>query len=164
MPGWYGILTGAMRRFEKLFAAPVRAEHLDLFAHPCAVLVLDALIGDPRLEFREDVMYRNLLGIEVADTGLESREMNDLLFPLMRTNVVNVHPIAAAIYHHLFYHHGAGSRRFVFRVMDRYAYHRHWWPLEGSSAVRDQPFEDLVRQPEEFIARLMGGTRKGPPR
>jgi hypothetical protein len=147
-----------MARFGKLFAAPVRAENLDVFPHPCAVFLLDPIIDDPRLEFRAVAPIRNLLGIEVNDTGCATATMNDLLLPLMRSNVVNVHPIAAAIYHHLFYHHGAGSRGFAFRVMNKFAYHRHWWPAEAPEVVGDRLFHELVSEPEAFIARLMEGT------
>src|SRR2546425_2026497 len=35
--GWHDVLANQMHRFNKDFAAPVRAENLDLFPHPSAV-------------------------------------------------------------------------------------------------------------------------------
>ena len=73
------------------------------------------------------------------------------LLPLMRTNCVNKHPVAAAVYHHLFYHHGAGSRNFEFRVMDKYGYCDHWWNKNGDEKLAEQLRTDLFENPEKFM-------------
>ena len=154
--GWYGILTAQMLRLGKTFAAPVRTENLDLFPHPCAVFLRPGALHDDRLEFRRGTSCRNMLGAEVKDTGAALHLMGDLLLPLLRTNVVNLHPVAAAVYSHLFYHHGAGSRTFEFRVLKKFDYHGHWWPADDEPALADRLFRDLLADPEEFLGRLMG--------
>ena len=155
-PGWHHILTDLMTCFGRVVAAPVRTENLDLFPHPCAFFLLDEALADPRLEFRKVTSSRNLLGFEVSDAGCAAQEMGDSLLPLLRTNVVNLHPVAAAIYHHLFYHHGAGSRDFEFRVLKRFGYYRHCYPNGGQQAVGERLFRALIRDPDRFIDRLMG--------
>lgn len=84
------------------------------------------------------------------------QDLGDRLLPLLRTNVLNVHPVAAAIYHHLFYHHGAGSRHFAFRVLNRFAYYDHWYDVGNEQARKEELLDDLFHDPDRFIAPLMG--------
>ncbi|MGY6215095.1 hypothetical protein ACW73L_08040 [Methylolobus aquaticus] len=155
-PGWYRILDEQMNRLGKEVAAPVRAENLDVFPHPCAFFLRDRIVDDPRLEFRKIGALRNLLGMNVNDVGCATASMSDALFPLMRSNVVNVHPVAAAVYHHLFYHHGCGSRDFHFRVTKRFPYCEHWYDVSRQPAHGRRLNGAIMRNPERFIARLMG--------
>lgn len=154
--GWFGILTAQMRTFGRTFAAPVRAENLDLFPHPSAVFLLPRALRDKRIDFRRGAVCPNLLGVDVRDTGAALYEMRADLLPLIRTNVLNLHPVAAGLYSHLFYHHGAGSRGFEFRVLSRFDYHRHWWPPRPEAEIADELFRDLVADPTAFVARLAG--------
>jgi hypothetical protein len=85
--------------------------------------------------------------------------MDDLggtLLPLLRTNVVNVHPVAAAIYHHLFYHHGAGSREFAFRILKAYQYYEHWYDSGAQRSHGEELLAALLRDPDGFVDMLMG--------
>jgi hypothetical protein len=75
--------------------------------------------------------------------------------PLMRSNLVNRHPVAAGIYHHLFYHHGAGSRSFEFRVVNKYKYCEHWWADDDNESLATQLREELFDNPKKFLAKLM---------
>jgi hypothetical protein len=74
---------------------------------------------------------------------------------MLRTNLVNYHPIAAGVYHHLFYHHGAGSRNFKFRLINKYGYYDHWW-----DAARDDELAEILRctlfkNPQGFLKAIM---------
>lgn len=82
--------------------------------------------------------------------------MNDVL-PLLRTNKVNVHYVAAGIYHHLFYHHGAGSRGFQFRVQKEYKYYDHLIDETTEIDYGHQLINSLTSDPEGFIDKLMYG-------
>lgn len=155
-PGWYGILRRDMARLCRTLAAPVRTENLDLFPHPCAFMILGDAVEDARIDFRTLAPTRNLLGVEVADVGGALQSMNDLLLPLLRTNAVNLHPLAAGIYHNLFYHHGAGSRAFEFRSIKRFGYYAHFAAGDPPEVVEQRLFRELTRDPERFIATLTG--------
>jgi hypothetical protein len=155
-PGWHAVLTAQMARFGKQLAAPVRTENLDLFPHPCAFFILEEAIDDPGLELRKVVSSKNLLGVEVTDAGCAVAAIGDRLLPLLRSNVVNVHPVAAAIYSHLFYHHGAGSREFAFRATRRFDYYVHWPAELDRQEIGDRIFGELEADPHGFIAHLMG--------
>jgi hypothetical protein len=162
--GWHGILTSQMARFGKQLAAPVRTENLDVFPHPCAFFILDEILDDPRLELRRAVFAKNLLGVDVTDAGAAVLAIGDRLFPMLRTNAVNLHPVAVAVYSHLFYHHGAGSRDFAFRVNKKFGYYHHWPPEADTEALGDRLFQELETDPEGFIARLMGPADSLPAR
>jgi hypothetical protein len=159
--GWHDILRNQMRRFGKSFAAPVRTENLDLFPHPSAMFILPQAVRsgilNPAL-----APVKNLLGMEVDDVGGAMREHLDDLLPLMRTNMVNVHPVAAAIYHHLFYHHGAGSRHFAFRVLKKFGYYDHWYDERMEPQRQRRINDSLLRDPKGFIDSLMGRGGPGP--
>jgi hypothetical protein len=153
--GWYGVLTKQMQGFGKSGAAVVRTENLDVFPHPSAFFMLPEVLGDPRLDFRVSNRTRTLLGEEVSDVGGNMQSWDSLL-PLLRTNLVNLHPVAAAVYHHLFYHHGGGSRAFTFRVLKRFRYYDHWYDTDRQDAHGEALYHALMKDPVRFIGRLMG--------
>ena len=113
--GWQSILLNAMDKSGHQVAAPIRVENLDLFPHPCAMFITNK--GMKTLEMipsNQHYYSANLLGVERQEPTC-----NHLAFPLLRSNQVNIHPIGAAIYHNIFYHHGAGSRQPTFHSIDK---------------------------------------------
>jgi hypothetical protein len=153
-PGWHDVLTAQMARFQKSFAAPVRTENLDLFPHPCAVFFGAEALAAGVLDFSKTRPSRNLLGQEVVDVGAAMAEAPFL--PLLRTNAINLHPVAAGIYHHLFYHHGAGSRDFAFRVLRKFGYYDHWFDSARGETHQGLLLDELLRDPEGFVETLAG--------
>jgi hypothetical protein len=154
-PGWFTVLTNQMERFGKQIAAPVRYENLDRLPHPCAFFLTREVLQDERINFDKGHPGSNLLGREVSDVGSAMLDLLPSILPLLRTNVVNPHPVAAALYHQLFYHHGAGSRGSRFRVLHKFHYYAHWWDADRDADVgelRDRLFED----PTSFIDYLRG--------
>src|SRR5262249_8957286 len=117
--GWLDWLLRKMG--ECRFAAPVRCENLDTFPHPCALFIKVEAIGD-EFDFSPGFAYRNLLREPVLDTATGLNR--DHWFPLVRTNRLNVHPVLAALYYDLFYHHGAGSRQGLLRSVKQ-GYYEH---------------------------------------
>ena len=157
--GWHGLLTAQMQDHGKQIAAPVRAENLDLFPHPSAFFILQQALKDPRLDFSK-TGSTNMLGETFPEVGGNMHDMSDLLMPLLRTNVVNVHPIAAAVYHHTFYHHGAGSRDINFRILKRFAYYDHWYDRSRQDQHCAMLLKTLLKNPDRFIGRLTGSKEK----
>ena len=119
------LLAEQMRRFGKRIAAPVRYENLDGFPHPSAMLVERSVLFEPWFVLRDGIEAKNLLGDTIRDVAASLVGRLEQVLPLLRSNAVNLHPVAAAVYHDCFYHHGAGSREFRLRVTDRYGYNRH---------------------------------------
>ena len=157
---WEQVLMKQLRAFDKHFAAPIRTENLDVFPHPCAFFMLREGLNDPRLTFDKGETW-NLIGDRISDVGGRLEGTYDACLPLLRTNVVNLHPMAAAIYHHLFYHHHAGSRNFNCRVIDRYFLYDHWYQRDGQTEHVRSIEERLFQDPDRFLDQLMG-REKGP--
>lgn len=159
--GWLPHLLGQMARFSKRVAAPVRFENLDRFPHPCAMLVERSVLDESWFSLRDGIEAPNLLGDTVRDVAASMVDRYAEVLPLLRSNVVNLHPVAAAIYHDCFYHHGAGSREFRFRVTDRYRYLESWptpWLAPESLSARlfddSDAFIQLLRGTSDAVRRL----------
>lgn len=151
---WFAELKDQMKRFNKTIAAPIRAENLDLFPHPCAVFIKQEEIQNKRVDFRNDITIKNMAGFEAGDVGTAMYGMDEVL-PLLRTNVINVHPLAAAIYNYMFYHHGAGSRAFDFRI-EQINYYDHLSLSETKEEMAGRLMNELQKNPEKFLNMLMG--------
>lgn len=150
---WNAILDRQMARFSKTIAAPVRTENLDLFPHPCAFYLTAAGVQNPGI--RMDMgQANNMLDQTVNDVCAQMTSSFEFLLPLLRTNRLNLHPVAAAIYHHLFYHHGAGSRAFKFRVTSKYSFYDHF--LDSNQACGEALMREFSADPEAFLYRLTG--------
>ena len=139
---WHQILNRKMSEFGFDQASPIRFENLDTFPHPSAMFFNKNGINNFNPTILETM---NLLGKKCQDTSCKAS-----FFPLLRTNRVNVHPICAAIYYDIFYHHGAGSREISFRSTDvdryyEYPNHRDW----AAEATRQ-----LIEDPHRLINRL----------
>jgi hypothetical protein len=148
--GWLRLLVRRMKRFQ--FAAPIRSENLEDFPHPCALFLTKAALERPwNLAVTPG---RNLLGKPFVDLGCSLP--TEGWYPLLRTNVYNPHPVLAAIYKHLFYHHGAGSRQLYFRA-ERYYDH-----IDDHARVEAEIYARLVADPAKFISDLMGGDGLAP--
>lgn len=152
--GWHEILDEQMARFNKTIAAPIRYENLDKFPHPCVVYMNTDGINNLGVNFNY-AKVKNLMGDMIEEVGGLMPEVSDQVLPLLRTNRVNLHPVAAGIYHHLFYHHGAGSRGFDFRLLKMYEYYNHWIDNNSQPDYGVQLMNALVNDPDSFIDKLM---------
>jgi hypothetical protein len=152
--GWYNHLLDSLGA--KWYAAPVRTDNLDVFPHPCALFIRGEHIDKHLFTFRRQTTYiDSLKGEAVFDIGTNFKvkyEEKHILFPLLRSNFINPHPILAAIYGDLFYHHGAGSRPPYFRSN---GYWEKCCPALYDSG-RWKCFQWITKDPEAFIAKLRG--------
>lgn len=154
-PNWFNVIVAQMKRFNKRFAAPIRYENLDRFPHPCAFFCDVDAIKDERINFEIGFSGENVLNETVRDVGNAMLPLLPEILPLMRSNLVNHHPVAAGVYHHLFYHHGAGSRNFKFRLINKYEYCEHWWSGDQDDTLAVQLRKELFADPDEFLRVLM---------
>jgi hypothetical protein len=161
--GWYEVLCELLRRFDKQYAAPVRVENLDVFPHPSAFFMTAAGLRDS-LDFRRAPVSNLLhetfdevrMGHGVGESGF--RELS--FVPLLRSNVRSEHPVWSSIYHHLFYHHGAGSRLASTRSTGS-GYFSHFVPDEVHKRKEEELFARLQSDPDGYVHHLLGGA--GPP-
>ena len=145
MPNWIETLTKQMHALMPscAVAAAIRCENLDDFPHPSILF-----IGDKAQDL--DFSYGralNRVGKQCRDVG---QNLKIPVFPLLRSNAFNPHPVLGAVYYDLFYHHGCGSRRLQMRSDDYYA------PMIGKdcTAIENTMFQMLVDDPDAYIAKL----------
>ncbi len=154
--GWHNILDKQMKVFNKSIAAPIRYENLDIFPHPCFVYMTKHGVNNPKLNFNYTEVA-NLLGDAFDEVGGAMCDVADEVLPLLRTNRVNLHPLAAGVYNHLLYHHAAGSRWFHFRLIKDYNFCEHWIDNETHDKFGENLFNALINDPDVFIDKLMHG-------
>ena len=150
-PGWHKVLGGMMDRHGKQVAAPVRAENLEPYPHPCAVYCRAEAVDHLRFEMAP---FANAYGVEERDVQLTA-PAREAVLPLMRSNRVSPHPVFGGVYGHLFYHHGAGSREPVTRSMLAHAFD-HYIPPARHAQIEARLYQELLRDPVRLMARLTG--------
>lgn len=142
---WASMLENALLEVDMPIAAVVRYENLDNFAHPCAFFMNRQGLEQTKFAIR---FRKNLISQDLEDVYSNV----ETFFPLLRTNVVNKHPLLGGIYWDCFYHHGAGSRSLCFRAIDSgYYYRGNLTQLELSM------FDSLKSNTERYLWELSGG-------
>lgn len=103
---WQDILEVALEDSGRSYAAPVRAENLDLFPHPCFFYFKTQDWSEVSLYWRRGPgkTFRGRRRDVLANLPT-----HDLL-PLMRSNYMSPHPLMHSIYGNVAYHRGGGSR------------------------------------------------------
>jgi hypothetical protein len=154
-PNWQDILLEKMSRakdYAPSFAAAVRTENLDVFPHPCVIFMRGNIIKESWVNFTLEEST-TLLRTKIVDTccGLPM----DRCYPLLRSNVFNPHPVFAAIYNHMFYHHVCGSRNMMPRAVLQ-GYFDHYIHPGVNELIHDELFRNLVKRPAHFINSLTG--------
>jgi hypothetical protein len=148
---------------QRHIVAPVRAENLDAFPHGCALFIDGRYLREqPRGHIRLVTKpTTNFAGFTTEDLVFDGTDVIDsdgkqLWCPLIRSNTWNPHPIVAAIYGHVFYHHGAGSRSPLFRVVETGLF-RHYLTEAQHIRLEETLFTMLCEDPEGLCTRLAGG-------
>ena len=111
---WLDILRTRMDKLNKTVAIVIRTENLENRLHSSVVFMKPSVIPDLKFNHgHEDssVIGQDLLCMEELDVGIADfqNDKRDQVFPLIRTNKVNIHPISCGIYFDMFYHHAFGS-------------------------------------------------------
>ncbi len=131
-----------------------------LFCLPSALAGLQFLFG-PCNAVPEG---KDLLGNSENDIHISYQRSPERfrVFPLLRTNQYNIHPVACGIYYDMFYHHAFGSEHGVkkdtepfqsVRNVGKYGYGIDW--SGGHYDFRDL-YNRITRMPSEFIRKLGG--------
>ena len=147
--GWLEVLENRMKNFE--IAVPIRSENLEnrlhssiLFTKPNALEHL----GFDVISVGADTMGNNENDVSIAKYQTDRRNQ---VFPLMRSNRYNIHPLLFGIYYDLFYHNSCGTgRRFNMRSRN------YWSHMTSAQADVMGPTEELFADPNTFIEKLAG--------
>ena len=151
---WFKILTDIIS--DRLYSAVMRVENYDDFPHPSAFFVKREALNV--LDFGFNLNYYNLLGLKVSDvcSAMPQGEGEDKLWvPLIKTNVWSPHPMFAAVYGDLFYHHGAGSRSIGTRLAGLGVYD-HILKQPDHRKIYNRLTSELKKNPKRFINKLRG--------
>lgn len=142
--GWMNHLIEKMKPFN--IASVIRFENLTPQPHPCAMFFHKDGVG--KLDLSVSGSF-DLIGRSTMDIchGMKVKGS----YPLIRTNRVNIHPVWAAIYADIFYHHGCGSRKATC-WSDSY----HGWGVSSNEL-----FDEFMRNQKYFISKLMNRTLMG---
>lgn len=152
---WFPICKRMLEMKNRIAAAAVRFENFDVFPHPCVFLASKGFF-DSGASF-DPKSTTNLLGKEVSDVGTGLVPFMNKIVPLIRTNKVNYHPLLGAVYGHMFYHHGAGSR---FPKLTRLAVSGmcdHYIRIEDHEASEAKMLKKLVESPGTYLDVLVNG-------
>jgi len=146
--GWLQILLKKMEHRE--IAAIVRAENLELRLHAAVMLVKPEAL--PHLNFLGKEAGLMLDGNIEKDLNVPYyEERRHLALSLVRSNKVDVHPVACGIYFDMFYHHSNGSGCKYIEKSQGYWNHV-VPPVEDLYYFTDR----LMRDPNGFVHELAG--------
>jgi len=163
---WQDVLRNKMAGAD--VAVIVRPEMCELRWHASVLFANKGGLND--LEFKFSPMHylgsrgKDLLGNVEDDIHInyQAEELRSRVFPLVRTNQYNVHPIACGVYYDMFYHHTFGSEHGVkddhqpfssLRYGGKYGY----GSLYTDPGYRYREFyHSLMEDPATFIGKLAG--------
>ncbi len=146
---WLDIMESKMNDYE--IALPIRCENLETRLHS-SVLLAKAVALD-HLWFDVSTVGKDMMGNQETDVHVTryQEERRDRVFPLLRSNQYNRHPLLFGIYYDLFYHNSCGTgRRFNMRARP------YWEHMTPQDADVMGPTEELFSDPNAFIGKLAG--------
>lgn len=163
--GWLDDLSAKMDEWGRLIAVVVRPENLEIRWHASVLLAKpEALDG---LQFQLQRVHKgDFMSVDELDVGIGAfqEQLRDKVWPLMRTNRVNLHPVSYGVYFDMFYHHTFGADRHIQKGRNT---HQPWHTLRlGRNNYATQyidpnyPWglynEQLRQDPAGFISNLAG--------
>lgn len=130
-------------------AMPIRAENLETRYHASVLYATKSAL--PHLSFEYGVFGPDMCGERERDIYLPEyqRDRKDKVWPLLRSNQKNVHPLACGIYYDMFYHHCCGSERLQWMRSDDY------WNNICTNSL-DSFTKRLMKSPVDFVRELAG--------
>jgi len=154
--GMYSRMVG--RSYD--IAALVRAENLETRLHASVLLVRRKAFH--KVSFKVDTVGIDLRGDAETDIHLPAYEAEEreMAYALMRSNKMNIHPLACGVYYNMFYHHACGSRKKTCQTVRGNWLSRAGKPYwEPFGKLNTEGFTtQLIANPSAFIAGLAGWT------
>ena len=109
---WLRSLVFKMDAHDRKIAVAVRPENLEYRWHASILFASQGSLDS--LHFGLDFLpSSDFMGHDELDVGIGAfqGQLRSMVWPLIRTNKVNIHPVAYGIYYDMFYHHTFGGRR-----------------------------------------------------
>lgn len=154
--GMFSRMTG--RNYD--IAAAVRSENLERRLHASALLVKQEAL--PNVSIEASLIGIDLIGNVESDIHLPEYEgrLKDRAYAMMRSNKINLHPLACGVYYNMFYHHGCGARLAMkvrgYKKTNAQAY---WGPFDLDTTLTVDYFtKQLTDDPAGFVSHLAGWT------
>lgn len=131
-------------------AVVLRSENLETRLHASVLFAKKEALQHIDFDYRQ--IGFDLLGHQEKDICLPEYQFRrkNKAFPLIRSNKVNVHPLACGVYYDSFYHHAAGSRN---NLLVR---GNHYWDRYYKIHIDHRFTEALMSDPCEFVQSLAG--------
>lgn len=162
----------------KDIAVVLRPELCEFRWHGCVLFTTRAGLNNVQFQFK-NMKYlsewgKDFLGNFEHDIHInyQAPALRDRVYPLMRTNQLNIHPAACGVYYDMFYHHAFGSmhgpRRGRFQKLGKdvpFQSLREGGKYGYGSLYTDPdyPYEefysDLMADPTSFINKLAGWSQ-----
>tara|TARA_Y100000034_G_scaffold117749_1_gene157598 strand:+ start:39209 stop:40141 length:933 start_codon:yes stop_codon:yes gene_type:complete len=168
-PHWQTMLTKRMEMTNRWYAALLRAETFETYPWLGLFYIRGQYIHEDIADWfpRE---YQNSWGRTMREFGTcrnkTHQDGSSIWYPLLRSNVINLHPVRFGIYNHFFYHHMKGSwdkndpnfhsEFTVNSVPELYGYYDHYMSRESHAMIAEHCHKRLLAEPESFICQLMG--------
>src|SRR3990167_442722 len=154
--GWLEILSHQIRRANVSMAAAVFTENWGTFPSPSVFFLRGGAVFDDRIDFHFRV-GKNLTGSPIRDIGVGMTGLP--MYPLLRSNARNFHPVMGGLYGHLFYRHGEGSaassRSLEAGTSD------HYLRSQDHAAIDRGLFQELIENPQAYLQRLASHAECG---
>lgn len=168
-PQWQQILDHRLETTNRWYSSLLRGENFETYPW----LGMFYIKGE---HIHEDIPdwfpreYENSFGEVYREFGAGRNKTHhngeSIWYPLIRSNVVNLHPVRFGIYNHLFYHHLKGSwnkddihlkpELTKFAKFELRGYYDHYIPRESHPKIAQHCHARLMQEPEKFICSLMG--------
>lgn len=135
----------------KDIAIAIRSENLETRWHASILFAKRNALD--HLSFEMKLVGNDLAGNKEEDVSVPvyQFERRNFVFPLIRTNQFNLHPVACGIYYDMFYHHCCGSGRWLSLRSNDY-YNRIVTPIDDLTPITNRLFQN----PNEFIKKIAG--------
>lgn len=150
---WQNLLEDRMKNYSVALA--IRTEDLETRYHSSILYAKKESLDD--LEFKISNAGIDLLGDPETDIILRKFQEIDKrkVFPLIRSNQLNLHPTLFGIYYDCFYHHCCGSGRdYNLRSKD-------YWSIFADKDININSYtEQLMSDPNDFVSKLSGWSPK----
>ena len=162
---WLDDLLSKMNEWNRDIAVVVRPENLEIRWHASVLFCRRSALD--HLDFGlHHIPKADLMCVDEHDVGIGEYQhsLREKVWPLIRTNASNLHPVQYGVYFDMFYHHGFGGARNIRKGRN---IHKPWDTLRwGRNMYSTQyinehyPWQqhtaDFMEDPSSFVSRLAG--------
>lgn len=168
-PHWQHVLTTRMEMTDRWYAALLRGETFETYPWLGLFYIRGEYIHEEIADWYPR-KYENAWGRRYREFGTSKNKTHhngvSIWYPLVRSNVLNLHPLRFGVYNHLFYHHLKGSwdkndpnfhaDLTINSTPELYGYYDHYMHRKSHALMAEHCHKRLMSEPEKFICQLMG--------